>query len=389
MKVKKYVAPTMPEAMNKIRKELGHDAVILNSKEINQGGFLGLFRKKNIEVIAAIDPQPKVEQKESHKKPDRQEKPFQPSVVPKATPISYTQQDEPKPKQDENVLKEIRELKELMQHQPMSSTVAYPDVLQVVYQNLIKQEVSEEISNQLMQPLIEKFYTTKSNVNEEMVKGWLKDEIRHQVQNIPFGGLSFEKQFIHLVGPTGVGKTTTIAKLAAESVIKHKKKVAFITTDTFRIAAIDQLKTYAKILDIPIEIAYNLEDYKQAKEKFSDYDHVLVDTAGRNFRDQQYVEELKKIIDFEAELETYLALSLTSKYSDMDAIYQQFSNVPIQKLIFTKVDETSHSGAMLNMVLQHKIGVAYLTDGQNVPDDISEASVEKMIRRIVGETGET
>ncbi|KGX88621.1 flagellar biosynthesis protein FlhF [Pontibacillus marinus] len=388
MKVKKYVAPTMPEAMNKIRKELGHDAVILNSKEINQGGFLGFFRKKNIEVIAAIDPQPKVEQKASPKKPERQEKPIQPSV-PKAPPISYAQQDEPKPKQDENVLKEIRELKELMQHQPMSSTVAYPDVLQEVYQNLIKQEVSEEISHQLMQPLIETFYTTKSNVNEEMVKEWLIDEIRHQVQDIPFEGLSFEKQFIHLVGPTGVGKTTTIAKLAAESVIKHKKKVAFITTDTFRIAAIDQLKTYAKILDIPIEIAYNLEDYKQAKEKFSDYDHVLVDTAGRNFRDQQYVEELKKIIDFEAELETYLALSLTSKYSDMDAIYQQFSNVPIQKLIFTKVDETSYSGAMLNMVLQHKIGVAYLTDGQNVPDDISEASVEKMIRRIVGETGET
>ncbi len=388
MKVKKYVAPTMPEVMNKIRKELGHDAVILNSKEINQGGFLGLFRKKNIEVIAAIDPQPKVQQKESPKKTARQENPIQPSV-PKAPPISYTQQDEPKPKQDENVLKEIKELKELMQHQPMSSTVAYPDVLQAVYQNLIKQEVSEEISNQLMQPLIEKFYTTKSNVNEEIVKEWLKDEVQHQVQNIPFGGLSFEKQFIHLVGPTGVGKTTTIAKLAAESVIKHNKKVAFITTDTFRIAAIDQLKTYAKILDIPIEIAYNLEDYKQAKEKFSDYDHVLVDTAGRNFRDQQYVEELKKIIDFEAELETYLALSLTSKYSDMDAIYQQFSNVPIQKLIFTKVDETSRSGAMLNMVLQHKIGVAYLTDGQNVPDDISEASVEKMIRRIVGETGET
>ncbi len=388
MKVKKYVAPTMPEAMNKIRKELGHDAVILNSKEINQGGFLGFFRKKNIEVIAAIDPQPKVEQKESPKKPDRQEKPIQPSV-PKAPPISYSPQDEPNPKQDENVLKEIKELKELMQHQPMSSTVAYPDVLQAVYQNLINQEVSEEISNQLMQPLIEKFYTTKSNVDEAMVKEWLKDEIRHQVQDVPFGGLSFEKQFIHLVGPTGVGKTTTIAKLAAESVIKHKKKVAFITTDTFRIAAIDQLKTYAKILDLPIEIAYNLEDYKQAKEKFSDYDHVLVDTAGRNFRDEQYVEELKKIIDFEAELETYLALSLTSKYSDMDAIYQQFSNVPIQKLIFTKVDETSHSGAMLNMVLQHKIGVAYLTDGQNVPDDISEATVEKMIRRIVGEIGET
>jgi len=383
MKVKKYIAPTMPEAMHKIRKELGNDVVILNSKEIKQGGFLGLFRKKNIEVIAAIDPQPKVEAKEPprmQEKPERQAQPHTPS-------ISFEQQ--PEPQKDVDVLKELRELKELMQHQPMSSTVSYPDVLQTVYNDLISQEVSEEVSNQLMQPLIEKYYMTKSNVNAEVVREWLKEELREQLQGIPFGGLSFEKQFIHLVGPTGVGKTTTIAKLAAESVIKHQKKVAFITTDTFRIAAIDQLKTYAKILDIPIEIAYNLEDYKHAKEKSCSYDHVLVDTAGRNFRDPQYVAELKKIIDFEAELETYLALSLTSKFSDMDAIYQQFSNVPIQKLIFTKVDETSYCGAMLNMVLQHKIGIAYLTNGQNVPDDISEASVEEMITRIVGETGET
>ncbi len=389
MKVKKYVAPTMPEAMNKVRKELGNDAVILNSKEITKGGFMGLFRKKNIEVIAAIDPQPKVKQKEPQKMPEKEEKPPQSVASPTPSPSLYTSQEQANYKDDDEMLKEIRELKELMQYQPKSSNVSYPEVLQPVYQLLIEQEVTESVANKLMESLLEKFYIAKGQVDEKLAKEWLKEVITEKVQDISFGGLSFEKQFIHLVGPTGVGKTTTIAKLAAEGVIKHQKKVALITTDTFRIAAIDQLKTYAKILDIPIEIAYNLEDYQKAKEKFQSYDHILVDTAGRNFRDSQYVEELKKIIDFEDELETYLVLSLTSKFSDMDAIYQQFSNVPIQKLIFTKVDETSHSGAMLNMVLQHKIGVAYLTDGQNVPDDIREASVESMIRRIVGEKGET
>lgn len=385
MKVKKYIAPTMPEAMNKVRKELGNDAVILNSKEINQGGFLGFFRKKNIEVIAAIDPQPKMKQKEGHKIPEKPA--VQPKLEPVPQPISYTKPDESR--EHEDVLKEIRALKDLMHNQPSASNVHYPDVLQRIYQLLLSQEVKEEASQQLIKPLIEKYYLANTSVDEELATEWLKEQIREQVHDISFGGLSYEKQFIHLVGPTGVGKTTTIAKLAAESVIKHNKKVAFITTDTFRIAAIDQLKTYAKILDIPIEIAYNLEDYKHAKDKFKSYDHVFVDTAGRNFRDAQYVEELKKVVDFEDELETYLVLSLTSKYSDMDAIYQQFANVPIQKLIFTKVDETSFSGAMLNMVLKHKVGVAYLTDGQNVPDDIREASVETMIGRIVGEHGET
>ncbi|WML50512.1 hypothetical protein RCG23_04140 [Neobacillus sp. PS3-34] len=183
---------------------------------------------------------------------------------------------------------------------------------------------------------------------------------------------------------TGVGKTTTLAKIAADCVIKYKKKVAFITTDTYRIGAIEQLKTYAKILNVPLEVCYNIDDFKEASQKFEDYDIVLIDTAGRNFRNKQYVEDLQKIIDFNKDMETFLVLSLTAKQKDMEQIYRQFSIVNINKLIFTKADETSVYGPMINMIKDHQIGVSYVTNGQNVPDDMTSANPEVLINLLLG-----
>jgi flagellar biosynthesis protein FlhF len=199
-----------------------------------------------------------------------------------------------------------------------------------------------------------------------------------------FGPINFSKKYINVVGPTGVGKTTTLAKIAAQAVLKYGKKVAFITTDTYRIAAIDQLKTYAKILNVPLEVTYTIDDFVKAKERFSHFDLILIDTAGRNFRNKQYVEDLKSVIGFDEDLETILVLALTSKYSDMLDIFEQFSSIKINKLIFTKVDETSKYGTIVNLILKNKIGVAYLTNGQNVPDDIFEASPESIANTVFG-----
>ncbi|SDJ72083.1 flagellar biosynthesis protein FlhF [Sediminibacillus albus] len=378
MKVKKFIAPTMPEVMQKVRKDLGADAVILNSKVIHQGGFLGLFKKKNIEVIAALDKQPHKPQPE--KKPvlpeASKEKPNQnPNTIP--NPRSVNTED--------GVLKEIRDLKKWMELNTASQLPDYPVSYQLIYQHFLQQGIDDDKARQLVDGMVQE--QAEPERSSESYTNLLSNQLEKSIQAGTFGGINYDKQFVHLVGPTGVGKTTTIAKIAANSVLKENKKVAFITTDTYRIAAIDQLKTYSKILDIPMEIAYNLEDYNKARQKFEDYDLVLVDTAGRNFRDEKYVKELGEIIDLDRDIDTYLVLSLTTKSSDLKEIYNQFKNVPLKQLIFTKKDETSTFGAMVNLCLEAEIGIAYITTGQDVPDDIEGLSPRKIAELIVGDYG--
>lgn len=370
MKVKKFIAATMPEAMKRVRKELGTDAVILNSKEIYQGGFLGLFKKRKTEVIAALDPQPKPEKKgqlsqTTAKVPDEkyQSLPANSSV---------------------EIFKEIQALKNIVERNGSNRKNSYPDAFQELYEFLISQEVTEKLAQEIIDSVIEVHHEEKGSVTKSMTKKWLQSALLNRLNRDTFGGINYDKKFVHLVGPTGVGKTTTIAKIAASSVLNDKKSVALITTDTYRIAAIEQLKTYSKILDVPMEIAYSVEDYKKAREKFIDYDLVLVDTAGRNFRDPKYVKELGKIIDLSNDIDTYLVLSLTTRSGDIENIFNQFTNIPLKQLVLTKKDETSKYGAIINLCLNHDIGVAYITDGQDVPDDISEATPEK-VGKMIGE----
>ncbi len=369
MKVKKFKGATMPEVMQVVRKELGPDAVILNSKVIHEGGFLGLFKKRKMEVLAAID-QTKLPKKKhvTHKKV------AEPKTDSKSNVVSSNQ---------DNVLQELREMKQWMQKNATKDS-SFQMPYQLAYDHLIKQEVDQEIAYDLTDSIQARF--NNDEIEESKVWDQLSFEVKHRIANKgTFGGEIFDKQFIHLVGPTGVGKTTTIAKLAAHCVLNRQKKVAFITTDTYRIAAIEQLKTYSKILDVPIEIAYNLDDYQKAKEKFKDYDYVFVDTAGRNFRDEKYIKELGKIVDLNYEVNTYLVLSLTTRAKDLEEIYQQFDNIPIKQLILTKKDETTTYGPILNLCLKYKMGIAYITNGQDVPDDIEETSIEQIGKLIVGD----
>ncbi|WP_208592520.1 flagellar biosynthesis protein FlhF [Gracilibacillus suaedae] len=369
MKVKKFKGATMPEVMQVVRKELGSDAVILNSKVIYDGGFLGLFKKRKIEVLAAMD-----QTKLPNRKNNVSRHAAEPKLDAKPTVKSPNQ---------EEVLKELREMKQWMQKNA-TNDMTFKLPYQVVYDHLIKQEVDETIAYELIESIQTRF--DNEEVAESKVWDQLSFEIKHRIANKgTFGGEIFDKQFIHLVGPTGVGKTTTIAKLAAHCVLNLQKKVAFITTDTYRIAAIEQLKTYSKILDVPIEIAYNLDDYQKAKQKFQEYDYVFVDTAGRNFRDEKYIKELGKIVDLNHEVNTYLVLSLTTRAKDLEEIYQQFNNIPMKQLILTKKDETTTYGPVLNLCLKYQIGIAYITNGQDVPDDIEESSIDQIAKLIVGD----
>ncbi|NEU29355.1 flagellar biosynthesis protein FlhF [bacterium LRH843] len=367
MKIKKYLAGTMHEAMKQIRSELGNDAVILNSKELETGGFLGFFTKKQVEVIVAIDPGANEVQASRNEQVE--------------TPL--LKKSPPVPEKQTHLLKEINQLKQLVHtlndrvETGHTRTNDYPEPFQQIENHLRAQGVAESIRYSLLKQLLKKWYEqeTKAVPLDDDIRNDLHHYIEEQLSEIPIGPPAFDKRIINIVGPTGVGKTTTIAKIAAECVLKKQKKVVLITTDTYRIAAVEQLKTYAKILNIPLEVAYSVDDFKRSIEQYAHYDLIIVDSAGRNFRNRLYVEELSKVIDFEHEADTFLVLSLTSKYEDMKEIVNQFSLIPFEKVILTKKDETSSYGAMLNIPIELGKGIAYITTGQNVPDDIIEPSI--------------
>lgn len=345
MQIKKYTGKTMGEAMAKVKQELGEDAVILNSRQVKTGWF-GLFASKQVEVIAALEKEP-VQLKPRQRV--EKTKPAQPVPKPPQQPISVT------PATPRRLPAGLERIEALL------STDSFAGL------------AWEERINEL-------FYTTRS---VEAVERFVRDEIQRVFQSVPE-----TSRYVMLVGPTGVGKTTTLAKLAAHYKLEEGMTVGLITTDTYRIAAIEQLKTYAEILNIPVEVAYDFDDFKRAKQLFARKDIVLIDTAGRNFRDEAYIEQFHHHHDF-SETNLSLVLSLTSKLKDMETIYGQFAQLPLRSLIFTKADETSDIHAMFKLVRDSGLPVAWLTDGQEVPDDLVQGSPERLTEMLLEKEGWT
>lgn len=368
MKVKKYIAKTMIEAMKEVRSELGSEAVILSSKEVPHGGFLGMFKGKQIEVVATLDPDPIPEKNIDSKK---------------AEPDSKAVTAPENKDEGENILHEIDQLKKMFERQRLTAVGGYASVYGDMLYYLTDQELLPSLAEEIVDVVTT--YHEENNIKpstelalrdtkREIEKRLIQVSMRHDVQH--------DQQVIHFVGPTGVGKTTTLAKVAAKNILKEHKKIAFITTDTYRIGAIEQLKTYAQILSVPVKVSYSLHDYKQALNDFSNYDMIFVDTAGRNFRDDDYVKELEEQI--QVKMKVYLVLALTAKQKDILEIYEQFNHLPIKEIIFTKLDETNQYGSILNLALKHNLSVAYLTNGQDVPEDLLQPTPQLMTQYILG-----
>lgn len=364
MKMKKYTAETMVEAMKKVRMDFGDDALILSSNVIKSKGFLGLFKKKSVEVVAGFD-EP-VSKKEE-------------TVLP---PISLHAE---RGNDTSAVLKkEMTEMKKMLKDMQQAATHSrFPDEVKPLLTHLEKQGLSTNFITELGENLYDRMKAEKKDFTNEEQLLIVKQFLEQEIGDLPFGGISFNKKFINVLGPTGVGKTTTIAKIAARALLEKKKKIGFITTDTYRIAAIEQLRTYANLLQAPVEIAYNSKDFEQAIEKLADRDLIFIDTAGRNYKEAKFVEDLTRLIDFSLDMESYLVLSMTSKEEDMRVIIEQFKSFPVEKFIFTKMDETGSIGPMFNLMKDYGIGTAYYTDGQEVPEDIVEAESMKLISLLV------
>ncbi|MGD6871572.1 flagellar biosynthesis protein FlhF [Sutcliffiella horikoshii] len=379
--MKKYKAENMQQAMQLVRLELGDDAVILNSKAVKTSRFFGLLSKKGVEVIAAVD------EDLSDQTLKTKNIPIQPEGISDSkqkisTPAaSRLEQDK--------LFDSIQEMKKMMKsltHEKQRDP-SLPDFFFHLEEKLLQSEISSLHVEELMETIYEKWLGNKTITDKSLLK-LLETEVLQSLGEVSFDQDSYKKKFICLVGPTGVGKTTTLAKLAADASLKKGKSIGFITTDTYRIAAIEQLKTYASILDAPIEVCYSAEDFLAAKNKLSHLDVVFIDTAGRNFLNERFVEELKEVLDFKEEMTTFLVLSLTSKMSDMKKITDQFWNVGIHQFIFTKKDETTSIGSMYEISRTYQKGAAFVTDGQNVPEDLIPFTKELMVRTIMEEIGE-
>ena len=389
MKMKKYNAPSIAEAMKLIRTDLGEDAVILNSKVVVTKKFFGLVKQKSFEVVAGLD---QVEKKPLG--PPLSD--FRPIPVPvqqdelelgdAPLPITkdYTKHSVNNETEDyssinDELKREIADLKSIMQSvQRQSIQSQYPDELLPFIDYLKCQELSKELITAISDELFKHFKHSDHDISFNEMRELTESYLRNQLTDVEIGGLTYDKKYINVLGPTGVGKTTTIAKMAARSVLEKKKKIGFITTDTYRIAAIEQLKTYAGLLQAPVEIVYNAEDYENAIKKLDYLDIIFIDTAGRNYKEAKYVNDLQRLINFSEQAESFLVVSLTAKERDIESIIEQFNKISIKKFIFTKLDETNSIGTIFNLMIKYKKGLAYYTDGQEVPEDIEQADLEKL-----------
>ncbi|WLV25778.1 flagellar biosynthesis protein FlhF [Aciduricibacillus chroicocephali] len=368
MKIKKYTAPTMPEAMQQIRKDLGKDAVILNSREIRKGGFLGLFSKKQLEVVAALDPDAIGPSAKSIKKSEGQKVVEQMKLRP----------------ENEELLEEIRQLKKLVKNGYVSNKEEKPIEVITALDFLVAQNINKDFAEEIVQ-----YALNNLDKNEIKDPNMISRAIISQIESMlrPIQSKLQKKKYgriNYLVGPTGAGKTTTIAKLAAKAMLEQKKKVAFITGDTYRIAAIDQLKTYAKILEAPVKVAYEPSEFTKAAIELKDYDIIFTDTAGRNFKENKYITEIKKIIEYNPSANITLVLPLTGKSEDLDNIAKQFMDIPINSILFTKLDETASCGSIFNIVYEYGWPVSHIANGQDVPDDLFEPTVSEISKLIAG-----
>ncbi|MCR5476516.1 MAG: flagellar biosynthesis protein FlhF [Lachnospiraceae bacterium] len=256
--------------------------------------------------------------------------------------------------------------------------------LKLLYNTMLDNEVDERIANELIQDV------SRAKVAHGGIDHLLS--VVYQRMILKFGkaeGIlpcSGKSHVIFFIGPTGVGKTTTIAKIASSFSITGKK-IALLTTDTYRIAATDQLRTYAGILGVPFRVIYTEEELSIAIEDFKDCEYIFVDTAGHSHKNEEFLGKQKNFFSAlpeETPTQSFLVMSATTKYKDLKKIVDNYREISDFQLIFTKLDETSSLGNLLNMRLYSGAPIAYITTGQNVPDDIELFNAQKMVKQLLG-----
>lgn len=412
MIIRKYEANTENDAIMKAMEDLGKDAIVMNIKTIKPKGFFKWFRKPVVEVTAAVDENmtagtvtedaetlsPSMEKSEGFHQGFVSGEAFEQQKKREENPdIIFESPLAEKKEEDKTyaIEEKLNSLQKLLEQQileqskeeevlPEKEETEEEACLKLIYHQLMNSEVAEKYANQLINE-IERSLKKDATVDNILAMVYQKIILKlGQPEGIEVQpGMT---KFIVFIGPTGVGKTTTIAKIASCFQLEKKAKIALITSDTYRIAAVEQLRTYANILGIPLRVVYSPAEMETAVHEFEAFDLVFVDTAGRSHKNMAQQEDLKNLMEVIPEdgRETYLVLSAATKYRDLEKVTEVYKEIADYKIIFTKFDETSGIGNIYNIRMLTQAPLSYATWGQNVPDDIGRVDVQDIAKQLLG-----
>ncbi|HTB22114.1 MAG TPA: flagellar biosynthesis protein FlhF [bacterium] len=403
----RFEAPSVQEALRKVRQELGPDAVILYTKKVRRGGFFGLGGGEVSEVTAGVDSGP--ENLPASALPPVPQAPVQaaprasmagPSAPPPAPtalrrPAAAPMRPAPRSplsdvRRGEVFQSELNDGKVLSGAQITRSVAQrgasdlHPE-LKKVLEKLLSNGVEEAIAQAALVPvqreIMEKGYPRAGTLGAVVTRA-LASQLK---ASGPIEAIPGKPRVIAFIGPTGVGKTTTLVKLASQYALVHQLKVALLTADTYRIGAVEQLRIYRDIMDIPFEAVSSPAELAPALRRYADRDLIFFDTAGRSPQNRRQIQDLKAFLEAAKPAETHLCVSATTKNADLLPIVGKFGLVPVNRFLVTKLDETRSLGLLLNLAAGFQIPISYLGTGQNVPNDIELASPERMAELVMGE----
>lgn len=368
MIVKKFVGRDMQEAMKKIRRELGPDAVMLGSKAVRKKGLAGLFSPKIVEVTAVYEPAAK-------------QAPAAPACADAKKNRNGSDRDLSELHQRMTRLQQTVDDFVGRMEQAGRQTPDFPREVGRLYEQLLASDVSEDVARALLEEVAQA--TAKTGVEPAAA---LEQLILERLgEPVPLKLKKFKRTAVMIAGPTGVGKTTTLVKLAGLFSCTQGLKVGLINTDTYRVAAWEQLKTYADIMDIPVNIAYSAGELSFALKTLENMDVVLVDTAGKSPRDEGYINELKELLAASSMDEVLLTLSINTGARALRDIAKNYAFLKECKVVVTKLDEVNSWGNALNIAVYTGKPITYVTTGQSVPDDIEQMDARKIVANILGQ----
>ena len=403
MNLQTFKAPTMAEALTQVKSSMGTDAVILHTRTFHTRQWLGLRRREMVEITAGQGIGIAERRRPSAA---RQTSAPASSYSRNSSLVRRAPSDAPNPaangrqlldsaagtgaamlsiSHEMSALKQM--VKDLVTQTRQKQAPNVPTELFEYYMQLVGNQVDEELASGLIQSL--QVQVRPEHLSEP---GFVKAKLLEQVQKLisTAGPIVRTKtngpHVVALIGPTGVGKTTTLAKLAANLQIKQRQRVGLVTLDTYRIAAVDQLKRYADIIGSPLRVVSTAEDLRDAAQSMNGCDYILIDTAGRSPKDTLKLNELRGLLAAVEPDEVHLVVSATASEKCLELAATKFGEVRTDKVIFTKLDEASNIGVVLNVLRRLNKGISYITTGQDVPDDIEQGCGKRLAELILGET---